>query len=187
MENWHNFLSAPIATKSKTEFIRNWWISDHGRVKWTYNHNDRQKFISPKMTGGHATSGRYAALSINNAPEKYIHRLVARYFVDNPKGEATVNHIDGDKLNNHYTNLEWISYRDNSIHGMKIRGQFDQQRYDRNKALKVIRRTQRLERLQGAERHLQLHQLGVKAKDIAEITGFSYGVVRRDIRKANGK
>ena len=36
-----------------------------------------------------------------------IHRLVARAFVENPANGNTVYHIDGDKRNNHWTNLRW--------------------------------------------------------------------------------
>lgn len=47
-----------------------------------------------------------------------IHRLVAKMFCQNPDPETKifVNHIDGDKKNNHYTNLEWSSPRENIIH-----------------------------------------------------------------------
>ncbi len=45
----------------------------------------------------------------------YVHQLVANSFVDGDN-LLTVNHIDGNKLNNHYTNLEWISGSDNSKH-----------------------------------------------------------------------
>lgn len=36
------------------------------------------------------------------------HRLIAMAFVenDNPEDNTVVNHLDGNKLNNHYTNLE---------------------------------------------------------------------------------
>jgi len=38
-----------------------------------------------------------------------IHRLVAMAFCPNPNEYKEVNHIDGNKLNNHYTNLEWCT------------------------------------------------------------------------------
>ena len=60
----------------------------------------------------------YCNISINNRVSKVkIHRLVAIAFVPNPKNKKTVNHIDGNKLNNHFTNLEWLSLKENIQHG----------------------------------------------------------------------
>ena len=41
-----------------------------------------------------------------------IHQLVAKAFIPNPNNENIVNHMDGNKQNNHFTNLEWcnVSY-----------------------------------------------------------------------------
>lgn len=50
--------------------------------------------------------------------KEYAHRLVAQYFIDNPYDKEQVNHIDSDKLNNHYTNLEWVSQEENMKHCM---------------------------------------------------------------------
>ena len=44
-----------------------------------------------------------------------IHRLVAVAFVPGDHS-LTVNHIDGDKLNNAPTNLEWVTLAENTLH-----------------------------------------------------------------------
>lgn len=44
-----------------------------------------------------------------------VHRIVAKYFVDGWFDGAVVNHIDGNKHNNNYENLEWITQKDNII------------------------------------------------------------------------
>ncbi|WP_051509084.1 HNH endonuclease signature motif containing protein [Rhizobium favelukesii] len=44
-----------------------------------------------------------------------IHRLVCIAFHGQPDGRV-VNHIDGDKTNNHAENLEWVTYGQNNKH-----------------------------------------------------------------------
>ena len=48
----------------------------------------------------------------------YVHRLVAEHFVDGR--DETVNHKDGDKHNNHASNLEWMSQSDNNKHAREF-------------------------------------------------------------------
>lgn len=48
--------------------------------------------------------------------EYTIHRLVAMQFIPNMHHRPTVNHKDGNKLNNRVDNLEWATYREQSIH-----------------------------------------------------------------------
>lgn len=60
--------------------------------------------------------------------KRYIHRMVAECFVFNPTPTHNyVNHIDGDKTNNYYLNLEWCSCSSNNQHaydiGLKSRGE----------------------------------------------------------------
>tara|TARA_R110000868_G_scaffold41066_1_gene140753 strand:+ start:331 stop:837 length:507 start_codon:yes stop_codon:yes gene_type:complete len=48
-----------------------------------------------------------------------VHRMVAKEFVENPHGYKCVNHIDGNKLNNDSSNLEWCTSAHNNLHARK--------------------------------------------------------------------
>ena len=60
-------------------------------------------------------------LTIDGKEKDYrIATLVATLFVENPFNKETVNHKDGNKKNNHYTNLEWLTALENLEHRNKI-------------------------------------------------------------------
>jgi hypothetical protein len=48
-----------------------------------------------------------------------IHRSVAECYIPNPDNLPQVNHIDGDKLNNHISNLEWTTNQKNRDHAVQ--------------------------------------------------------------------
>jgi hypothetical protein len=53
----------------------------------------------------------------NTARQTAVHRLVAAAFCPRKRPEQTVvNHKDGNKLNNHYSNLEWVTHAENMKH-----------------------------------------------------------------------
>ena len=49
-----------------------------------------------------------------------VHRLVAEAFLPNPLGLPEVNHKDGDKSNNDFSNLEWICRKKNHDHAVDL-------------------------------------------------------------------
>ena len=55
-----------------------------------------------------------------------VHKLVAITFIENENNLPQINHIDGNKLNNEVSNLEWISNYDNMQHAIK-NGLIDQE------------------------------------------------------------
>lgn len=101
-------------------------ISNIGRLK--SKRYKKEKILSQNLTKKgyytHATK-----INGNNICFK-IHRLVAEAFLPPPSIEllewakltknkvVLVNHIDGCKCNNNYTNLEWCNTRENAKHAI---------------------------------------------------------------------
>lgn len=58
-------------------------------------------------------------LTKNSKPKTFkVHRLVADLFIGNPEQKPHVNHINGNKKDNHYSNLEWVTNRENVSHAV---------------------------------------------------------------------
>lgn len=68
------------------------------------------------------TAGYYSFCVHDNYKVKCIrvHRLVAEAFVPKVEGKPYINHIDADKLNNHYSNLEWCTQKENVHHAIRL-------------------------------------------------------------------
>ena len=82
-------------------------ISNIGRIKNKINN----RLLRPRV----GTYGYYKVNLYKNKKVKTIeiHRLVAEAFIENPESKSEVNHIDGNKLNNNITNLEWVTHKEN--------------------------------------------------------------------------
>lgn len=76
-----------------------------------------------KLIKGDTNNAGYQRVCLYNGNKKkrmFRHRLVAIHFLTNDKNLEQVNHIDGNKKNNHVSNLEWCSQKENELHKIKL-------------------------------------------------------------------
>jgi hypothetical protein len=94
-------------------------ISNKGRIKCLVrNGNSKERIKSLSLH----SSGTYLTVELrknNKITRKFVHRLVALYFLPNPKKLPVVNHKDGNKLNNNVDNFEWCTHSENSKHAVR--------------------------------------------------------------------
>lgn len=98
-------------------------ISNHGRCKSIKRYvNGRwgtPKLINEKILSPSINSSGYYVYTLckeNKMKQYYAHRLVAEVFIPNILNKPEVNHLDGNKLNCHFTNLEWATSSENNKH-----------------------------------------------------------------------
>lgn len=96
-------------------FDNAYMFSDYGRIK-TFKRKGNSKTRIKKCridnTGYVYTNIQYNGVHKTIKP----HRLIALYLIPNPNNKEFVNHMDLDKLNNHISNLEWVTPSENAIH-----------------------------------------------------------------------
>ena len=69
-----------------------------------------------KKINGYLNENGFLTFGTKNNKKKQIHRIIAELFVDNPNNYKCIQHIDNDKINNHYKNLKWIGQIHNIRH-----------------------------------------------------------------------
>lgn len=77
---------------------------------------------------GHKCTKGYLQISLwplKRPYNRYIHRIVAESFIENPLNLPQVNHKNENKLDNTVENLEWCDCKYNCNYGTKIARQLD--------------------------------------------------------------
>lgn len=98
-------------------------VSDVGRVKSLKRLDRMGKPWDERILTTYIDKYGYECVKLhkNNKLKHWcVHRLVAEAFISNPNNKPQINHIDGNKQNNHVNNLEWCSAKENSQHAWNI-------------------------------------------------------------------
>ena len=120
IKRYKEFFSIPYSDKDitgyKTKNGFSYWVTKEGEV-WNTE-------TMVKLKGGVGNHG-YRYVILGSGHNVNVHRLVAHHFVPKPKDlvdqklskeTLVVNHIDGNKLNNRWDNLEWTTQKGNMAH-----------------------------------------------------------------------
>tara|TARA_R110000822_G_scaffold138001_3_gene275507 strand:+ start:2754 stop:3311 length:558 start_codon:yes stop_codon:yes gene_type:complete len=118
--NINNINKENINSQAYTVFIPGY----EGRYL-IYNNGDvysvkSKRCLKPRIRG---KKNPYLFVSLwknNREKHYYIHRLIAGAFIDNLNNKPFINHIDGDMMNNHVSNLEWCTQSENVQHAVSI-------------------------------------------------------------------
>lgn len=100
--------------KDIENFEKQYMVSDNGKILNIINNKE----LKPVC---HKSLGHLVVVLCRNGISNHftVQYLVAKHFIDNPNNLPSILHKDGNKTNNHFTNLQWISNQDLKKHIMK--------------------------------------------------------------------
>ena len=97
-------------------------VSEDGKV-WVYPRHFKQGFFMKTQVNVNRKDrikpflDEYLKLEKDGIQKRHsVSRLVCSAFIKNSDNKPFVNHKDGDRLNNHISNLEWVTASENMKH-----------------------------------------------------------------------
>lgn len=94
-------MNVDLTDAKKITDYENYFVFSDGRI-----YNSQRKAFMKNCVNAHGS--HYITLSSAAGKQnKYVHNLIATYFIDNPNNCKNVRHIDKNKNNNNFQNLEW--------------------------------------------------------------------------------
>jgi hypothetical protein len=165
--------------------IGRYQVSNLGRVrslpKNTMDKRGRVSKFQGEVLKNHLNKYNYLKVNIYGKFHS-VHRLVANAFIENTQNKECVNHKDCNRQNNCVNNLEWATYKENSLHAVQ------QNKYARGKSHSKARAINQYDKngeflkkwdsLSDAHRelnvntgHLSMHLQGKKYKSVK---GFKF-------------
>lgn len=114
--------------KPVAEYEDLYMVSNYGRVKSlpkivVYSNGKMYKYEEKVLKLNYSNGYRTVSFvkSKVKATQK-VHGLVGNIFVPNPENKPFLNHLDGDRSNNYYKNLEWSTNSENQLHAYNVLG-----------------------------------------------------------------
>lgn len=103
----HTYRHKPFSLEKDERFlpILHFEVSNYGTFRYKSGH----------CTKGYEKNGYYY-LSPKKGSSFSAHRLVALAWIPNIFDKPQVNRINGDKLDNRVSNLEWVTNQENTLH-----------------------------------------------------------------------
>ena len=118
METWITVLGHEgyeISSKGRLRAKKRQVVYEDGRVG-----NFPERIMKPMLTKKGYHKYHLSSNTVKGyRTAKLEHRLVAEMFIPNPENKPQVNHIDGNKLNNDVSNLEWVTNDENHQHKLE--------------------------------------------------------------------
>lgn len=127
------------------------------------------KALQPEITKKGKGYCRVTLCAYGKTKRFFVHRLVAELFIPKQADDGGfVNHIDGNHFNNHKSNLEWVTHRENVDHavatGLCPKG--EDNGYSKHSNSEV-------------EHACLLLQQGKACSEVSNITGVSINTVKK--------
>ena len=128
-------------------------IFEDGTIESNVRNKDKNKYYVMKQQNHNGYKTIMLRSNEGKAEIFRVHRLVAMSFIENPNNYPIINHIDGVKNNNHFSNLEWCTHSMNNKHAFDTELKENKKSYTKDEEIEIIK----------------LRKSGLRAKDIQEI------------------
>jgi hypothetical protein len=107
----------------------NYLIYEDGRVFSKKNN----MFMKISKINDNCRYNRVGLHKNNKQTPLSIHRLVAEHYIPNPENKPVIDHIDRNRLNNHKSNLRWVTIQENCLNRGTRKNQKHKWIYKRDK------------------------------------------------------